>query len=196
MAQEGTPLADKWPDELVDPGASEAPADLMLPMPCGAAMAFQKVIVPVEAGNPLADRRVRLGQSLDQTGYSDYLRPAFLRGAFGDPDSGTTHYYIARYELTKGQYRALQDDCATPVRKDRLAQGGLSWFDAQDVARTYSEWLYAHAADALPRSDGVAGFVRLPTGAEWEYATRGGARIDATQFGGLTFFGRHHHRRR
>ena len=178
-----------WPLDLIDPAAPDAPADLMLPMPCGAAMAFQKVAVPVDAGDPLADRRVRLGQSLDQTGYSDYLRPEFLRGPFGDAQAGATFYYIARYELTTGQYRALTGDCAAPTRADRLAQGGLSWFDAVDFARRYSEWLYTRAPDALPRADGVAAFVRLPTGPEWEYAVRGGARIDATKFPGLTFFG-------
>lgn len=188
-AQEGAPMPPDWPVELVDPVATTAPADLLLAMPCGAAMAFQKVTVPVDAGDPLADRRVHLGQPLDQTGYSDYLRPAFLRGPFGDADSGATHYYIARYELTAGQYRALKGDCAPPVRADRLAQGGLSWFDAVDLARIYSEWLFANARDTLPKTDGVAAFVRLPTGSEWEYATRGGARIDAAEFPGLTFFG-------
>lgn len=188
-AQEVVPEPRDWPLELVDPGHATAPADLLLPMPCGAAMAFQKVVVPVDGDDPLADRRVRLGQSLDQTGYSDYLHPAFLRGPFGDPGTGATHYYIARYELTRGQYRALQGDCAPPTRADRLAQGGLSWFDAVEIAKIYSGWLYANAADALPRADGVAGFVRLPTGPEWEYATRGGARVDATRFRAMTFFG-------
>jgi hypothetical protein len=180
---------ETWPLELVDPGYSNAPADLMLPMPCGATMAFQKVTVPVDGDDPLADRRVRLGQSLDQTGYSDYLRPAFLRGPFGEPGTEATHYFIARYELTTGQYRALKGDCRDPERQDRLAQGGLSWLDAVQIAQTYSEWLYTNAADALPRSGQATGFVRLPTGPEWEFAARGGARIDASLFAGLTYFG-------
>ncbi len=188
-AQDLQLVPQSWPLDLIDPGHTTAPADLMLPMPCGAAMAFQKVTVPVDADDPLADRRVRLGQSLDQTGYSDYLRPAFLRGPFGDPGGGGTHYYIARYELTVGQYRALHGDCGAPARPDRLAQGGLSWFDAIDIARRYSGWLYGNAPDSLPRADGVAGFVRLATEDEWEYAARGGARIDASGFSGQTFFG-------
>ncbi len=186
-AQQATPQS--WPPDLIDPAHETIPADLMLPMPCGAAMAFQKVTVPVNGDDPLADRRVQLGQPLDQTGYSDYLHPAFLRGPFNDPGSEATYYYISRYELTAGQYRALNGDCSAPTRADRLAQGGLSWFGAVDFAQTYSSWLYQNAPDTLPKTDGVAGFLRLPTGAEWEYATRGGARIDATQFGALTFFG-------
>jgi hypothetical protein len=178
-----------WPLDLIDPARETSPADIMLPMPCGAAMAFQRVSVPVDATDPLADRRVRLGQSLDQTGYSDYLLPAYLRGPFRNDETGTTHYFIARYELTRGQHRALMGDCTPPTRSDRLAQGGLGWFDAVDLARRYNEWLLQNAPDSLPRAGEAPGFLRLPTEAEWEYATRGGARVDATQFPAPTFFG-------
>ncbi|MGB0913891.1 MAG: formylglycine-generating enzyme family protein, partial [Phaeobacter italicus] len=183
------PAQDDWPRELIDPAFETEPADLILPMPCGAAMAFQKVSVPLDASDPLADRRVRLGQSQDQTGYSDYLLPAYLRGPFRDDDPGTTHYYIARYELTRGQHRALMGDCAPPSRADRLAQGGLGWFDAVALTQRFNEWLLQNAAESLPHADDAAAFLRLPTEAEWEYATRGGARVDATQFPAPVFFG-------
>ena len=77
-----TPSAP-WPAELVDPGAKAyGAADLVLPMPCGASMAFQRIDIPMEAADPLADVRLRLGQSDEAMGFSEYLRPVWLRGGF------------------------------------------------------------------------------------------------------------------
>ncbi|MCB2135104.1 MAG: SUMF1/EgtB/PvdO family nonheme iron enzyme [Rhodobacteraceae bacterium] len=178
-----------WEAEQYDPASDTQPADLVLPMPCGGAMAFQKVTVPVEAENPLDDRRVRVGQSQKNTGFSDYLHTEYLRGAFTDAGSGESYYYIGRYEITAAQARALRGDCAVPDRKDRTAQGGLSWFDAIDLSRAYSEWLLANATDALPAALGGVAWLRLPTEVEWEYAARGGAVIDPIEFPQRRFFG-------
>lgn len=182
--------APAWPVDLYDPGAKAfGPADLILPLPCGGAMAFQLVDIPMDAADPLADVRLRLGQSNEAMGFSEYLRQAWLRGGFAAADGQSTHFFIGRYEVTQGQARALGGDCSPPTRKDRLAQGGLSWYDATDLARAYTEWLYVNAAAALPRQDSADAFLRLPDETEWEYATRGGARIDANQFSARRFFG-------
>ncbi len=48
--------------------------------------------------------------------------------------------------------------------------------------RRYTEWLLAQAPDALPREDREPGFLRLPTEEEWEFAARGGLKVDEADF--------------
>lgn len=183
--------ATGWPPLLIDPGASDTvpAADLLLPMPCGGAMAFQRVDVPVDLDSSISDESFRMGQSDATTAFADYLKPTHLRGAFNDPEKGVSYYYIQRYELNEGQYRAIAGDCSEPFKPNEArAKGGMSWFEANDIARRYTEWLMANAVEALPSEGDRLGFLRLPTEPEWEYAVRGGAKADPSIFAARRFF--------
>ena len=173
-----------WNPRFYDPAGD---ADLVLPLPCGGAMAFQRVDTPVPADNPITDRAVQLGLGDTAAGYVDYLRRAYVRGGFNDETGGAAHYFIGRYELTSDQFAALRGECPSPSPRGAVPASGLSWFDAVDVARRMTEWLRAEAPGALPVEEGVPGFVRLPTEIEWEYAVRGGAAVDVSVFNQRTF---------
>ncbi|MGD8275671.1 MAG: SUMF1/EgtB/PvdO family nonheme iron enzyme, partial [Thiohalocapsa sp.] len=179
---EGEPDAPpqiSWAERLYNP--EPAPDDLILPLPCGGAMAFRPVDIP--SGDLLDDRPVELGNTDAERGYKEGRRLSHLAGAFTDPDREARRFYIGKYEVTRDQYQALTaDDCPKPSMQGRLPVTDVSWFDAVAFSRRYTEWLLAHARDALPREDQEPGFLRLPTEEEWEFAARGGLAVDETDF--------------
>jgi len=168
-----------WPERLYNPAPAED--DLTLPLPCGGAMVFRPVEIPSD--NLLDDRPVELGQTDAQRGYKEGRRLSHLAGSFTDPQSATRRYYIAKYETTRDQYAAVTaGSCPKPSMAGRLPVTDVSWFDAVDYARRYTEWLLANAPNALPKEDQEPGFLRLPTEEEWEFAARGGLKVDEADF--------------
>ena len=175
-----------------------SPNRLVLPMPCGRHMVFQRT--PVPATDWVDDASVDFGASLDpESGGSDrpYLdgeRRGHIAGPFAVLDATgrivEQSYFIGRYEVTRLQFAIYRmgafedlDRCPEPSGELRRPAAGVSWFEAVDFARAYSEWLRRHHPDALP-GDGATrsgAFLRLPTEAEWEYAARGGP-VGATEF--------------
>lgn len=156
--------------------------DVILPMPCDGAMVFRKVYIPL--AGPLDDFPIKVGQDGAEYGYVEQTRPAFIAGSFTGAKTDKSRYYlIAKYEMTQLQYRALMDEkCPEPSNKLRLPQVNVSWLDAMQAADKYNLWLRKNAADKLPKEDGSAGFLRLPTEVEWEFAARGGVDVSAAEF--------------
>ncbi|AWB34945.1 formylglycine-generating enzyme family protein [Orrella marina] len=170
----------KWEAAYFNP--QPLPDDVVLPMPCGGAMTFRKVLIPVE--HPMDDYPVTLGSDADEWGFLESTRDTHIAGSFAQSQGELGRYYLlGKYEVSELQYEALMTGaCPAPATRLRRPRTSISWFDAVDFADRYSQWLLGHHPDALPREDGMSGFLRLPTEVEWSFAARGGLMVSPSEF--------------
>ena len=114
--------------------------------------------------------------------------------AANDPANTGFYYFISKYEISNFQWKAvMEEECRNADGQfstdDPRPKIGISWFEAVEFTRKYTDWLIKNAPKALP---GFAlnrfGFIRLPTEAEWEYAARGGHRVTEYQRNEEEFF--------
>ncbi|MDO5483738.1 MAG: SUMF1/EgtB/PvdO family nonheme iron enzyme, partial [Desulfovibrionaceae bacterium] len=181
--------------------------DIVLPMPCELQMVFKLVAVP--ARGLLWDMPLRPG--LDDTAnterlfydrrYSTALSAPFTLADLpvawrkNAPQGQHFFYLMAKYEVSMLQWRAVMEEaCPDPAglsAAEAHPVTNISWYEAVDFTRRYTDWLLKHSPDALPRFAGDrrnVGFVRLPTETEWEYAARGGQTAGSQQLLQEDFF--------
>ena len=197
-------------EDTVDPNPSEA--DIELPMPCGGKLVLRHVCVPVDGffeDSRLDLGCIDCGRQ-DQS-FMDGKHRAAIAGSFSLQDLPETwrsglynlassgdglcpkphdnsqiglYYFISKYEISNLQWKSVMNQqCPEPLSlDDARPTTDISWFDAIEFTRKYTEWLIKNAPHLLPRfSNDRFGYLRLPTESEWEYAARGGHRVTNLQ---------------
>jgi len=103
------------------------------------------------------------------------------QGSDCDADESPSHrvtvsdFYIGKYEVTQKQWKAVMGNNPSYHKGDNLPVESVSWLDIQKFVKRLNAQTGKH--------------YRLPTEAEWEYASRGGNRSNGYKYSGSNVIG-------
>ncbi len=166
--------------------------DLVLPGPKDTCFAFRAIQVRGES--PYSGGMSFIMGDAEEENFRMRPTKVMVGGSFfSEGEEPLWMYYLSKYEITRGQYRAVMGalpaaltDKEASAEKDSLPVTNLTYFEAIQFIDALNQWFYANGLDALPKSNNYPGFVRLPSEAEWEFAARGGIKVEKSLFESAT----------
>ena len=134
----------------------------------GTSLTGNKITIPVKDGISIDMVRVEtgtftMGATPEMKDPEDYEKPTHRVTL-------TNVYYMGKYEVTQALWKAVMGNNPSWFKGDNLPVEKVSWDDCQEFI------------SKLNRITGKT--FRLPTEAEWEYATRGGNKSRGYQYSG------------
>ena len=153
--------------------------DLVLPLPCGSekySIVFRKIYTNTGTDSDMTNGFTFYDGSDDPLNAAiQSKRKCKVRGNFSD--SKGNFYYLAKYELTTGQYDAIVNGkCKnSPSVKDAVAKNNISIDEARNVAKIYSDFL--QKTNKTPTVQKEKAYASLPYECYWSFAQRGGLSV-------------------
>jgi len=133
----------------------------------------------MEEGSDIPDNIVFVKGGTFQMGSND-----------GDNDEEPIHtvtvsdFYIWKHEVTQKEWKEIMGDNPSYFKGDDLPVEKVSWYDAVEFCNKKSDKDGLMRCYSGSKCDFNANGYRLPTEAEWEYASRGGSRTTQYKYSG------------